>query len=118
MRSLFFIACFLLTSVVLNAEDGYRLWLKYDLVDNTKRLKEYQQNITGWIVTGNSPTANATRQELQRGLNGLLGKTFVELKQNAPGTILAISLAQASSFPGLNLAEKLKNVSPEGFIIF
>jgi alpha-glucuronidase len=52
-----------------NAEDGYDLWLRYrpDELPQT-----YRQRVTGLIVAGNSPTMQAARGELQRGLGAML----------------------------------------------
>lgn len=65
-----FLAAGFLTAL---AEDGYRLWLRYDLVQDARKLSAYKQLIGGWIADGQSPTLNVATKELQRGLEGLLG---------------------------------------------
>jgi alpha-glucuronidase len=71
---------------VLNAipkEDGYELWLRYRLVQPAELLKAYRQQVYGVgnaasggnvVVPGDSPTVEAIRSEMQRGLAGLLGE--------------------------------------------
>ncbi len=51
----------------LHGEDGYRLWLKYDLISNPQKLQSYQQAIRGWMIIGDSPTLTAAKKELQTG---------------------------------------------------
>ena len=68
---LFLLFCAL--PAVTYAEDGYRLWQRYDLVKDAKKLKQYQGKLQQVVIEGNSPTLTVIRQELQQGLQGLLG---------------------------------------------
>src|SRR3954468_66124 len=54
-------------------EDGYDLWLRYPLIDNAERLAEYRTAIQRIVFPADSPTLIAARDELLRGLRGLLG---------------------------------------------
>ncbi|MEO8397723.1 MAG: alpha-glucuronidase family glycosyl hydrolase, partial [Chloroflexota bacterium] len=55
-------------------QDGYDLWLRYLLIDNAERLAEYRAAIQQINFTAIfSPTLIAARDELLRGLKGLLG---------------------------------------------
>ncbi len=53
------------------ADDGYRFWLKYDLISDVRILKEYKNLIHASLVKGESATIQAAMTELQNGLNGL-----------------------------------------------
>lgn len=64
-----------------SAEDGYRLWLRYDRVDDQALLARYRQAIGSFYVAGNSPTAQVMRQELGNGLQGLLGQPVFQTQQ-------------------------------------
>src|SRR5882762_7154227 len=75
-----FTSLLLLVSLNSFAEDGYRLWLRYDEVKSQHLLKQYRQLIYGWIVDGNSPTDTVIRSELNVALNGLLGYPVYESK--------------------------------------
>jgi len=68
----FFVSYFLLMN--LHAEDGYRLWLRYDLVDNKSILQEYSRLISSVQVNGESPTVAVIKNELSTALQSLLGK--------------------------------------------
>jgi alpha-glucuronidase len=65
--------CCLIIAFAATAEDGYRLWLRYDLIENESQRNTYRKIIRQIVVDGDSPTVNAIRQELTTGLNGLLG---------------------------------------------
>ncbi|MEO8395767.1 MAG: alpha-glucuronidase family glycosyl hydrolase, partial [Chloroflexota bacterium] len=54
-------------------EDGYDLWLRYPLIDNAERLAEYRAAIQRIVFRADSPTLIVARDELLRGLRGLLG---------------------------------------------
>ncbi|HEX2628583.1 MAG TPA: alpha-glucuronidase family glycosyl hydrolase, partial [Chitinophagaceae bacterium] len=59
------------------AEDGYRLWLRYDKITNASLLTQYNSLVRSFCVTGNAPILLSAKQELETGLNGLLGKKIV-----------------------------------------
>ena len=54
------------------AEDGYRLWLRYDPLPS-KVIKFYREHVTELVVPGDSATLDAVRAELSNGCAGLLG---------------------------------------------
>lgn len=59
-------------NVVLRAEDGYQLWLRYALLPPAQRAT-YQPYLTQIVVPGASATLTALRTELATGCAGLLG---------------------------------------------
>src|SRR6185312_6328131 len=65
---------FLLVSCTMraNAEDGYRLWLRYDKIANKPLYTKYRASLTQLVFPGNSETLNAAREEITIGLKGLL----------------------------------------------
>ena len=65
---------FLFLFIKTYAEDGYDLWLCYVPVKGKLLLNEYQNQIKGVSISGNSATINAAKEELERGLLGLLNK--------------------------------------------
>jgi alpha-glucuronidase len=113
-----FIVLNFLSAYRLNAEIGYRLWLRYDLISGTELLEDYQSAITEIIFKGQTPVLLAAKEELQCGLNGLLGKEIQfthELTSN--GTILAGTAESSDIIASLNLGDKLSNAGEEGYII-
>ncbi len=66
---------FLLFSYSAKADDGYRLWLKYDLIKDSAKREEYARSVQFIAVSNQSPIIMTAAQELQFGLQGLLGKS-------------------------------------------
>ncbi len=101
-----------------NAEDGYRLWLRYDVVSNPQMLKEYRTLIKMWKVEGNSPTMTAARHELQIGLDGLLGLNIPETETlSGRGMLIASTYQNSQVLSALNLNSELQKVGSEGFLV-
>jgi alpha-glucuronidase len=67
--------------------DGYELWLRYERIDNESRLVEYQGACRNIQFAGGSPTLEAARNELTRGLSGLLGNEAVFTETNNKTTL-------------------------------
>src|SRR5689334_20886742 len=63
----------LLTATTANADDGYRLWLRYERLPQSVSNR-YAKQLSSITVVGNSATFDAIRLELTNGLNGLLGR--------------------------------------------
>ncbi len=75
MHKILTILSFLLIFSKTHADDGYRLWLKYDLTKNQKQATEYKQ-FTNFILNdfAETETINAAKKELEIGILGLLNK--------------------------------------------
>ncbi len=101
------------------AEDGYRLWLRYDKISDAAKLKSYQNALKGWLIEGNSPTLSTAGQELQTALDGLLGSHIPPVKSVSENGILVAGTPGGSPFiAGLGVEKRLKSVGNEGFTIF
>ena len=74
MKKLLLLILSLSTVACSFAEDGYRLWLRYDKIDNGNLLQQYRSRISGIVVNGSSPTLTVAKNELLNGLEGLLDK--------------------------------------------
>jgi alpha-glucuronidase len=122
MKKIFF-SVFLLSIIACqsnHAEDGYRLWLRYDQISDTQRLNEYRELIKDWVIEGESPTINAARDELKMGLEGLMGSAIPELnpqETKTNGLLIAAVYKNSSLLSKVDLKNKLKDLGPEGFII-
>jgi len=101
----------------LAAEDGYRLWLRYDLLTDQQLLNTYRTQIKGWQLKGESASLQASRQELSLGLNGLLGKQIAEVEIVDDATLVAGTVASSSVIASLDLGEQLSTLADEGFLI-
>ena len=103
-------------AAVARGEDGYRLWLRYDLIRNGARLAEYRATINHLVVPGNSATLAAARRELAVGLRGLLGVPVPERPAIGQGALLAGTPTGSPDIAALEL-NGLAQVGAEGFLI-
>src|SRR5580693_293498 len=55
------------------AEDGYRLWLRYDLLTDTTLLRSYRTQLAALQFNAATPVLSAAHLELNTGLRDLLG---------------------------------------------
>ena len=100
------------------AEDGYRLWLRYEQVQDAQTLHTYRQAIQELVIQGNSPTLTIAQEELQNGLSGLLGQRVQAIqKPTRQNILLAGTPAGSALIAKLNLTEKLKAAGEEGYLL-
>ncbi|GAB3994267.1 alpha-glucuronidase family glycosyl hydrolase [Spirosoma daeguense] len=104
-RTIVWLALFLVFAGRSNADDGYRLWLKYDQIRDAAKRNTYAQSAQFITFSGNSPILQTAANELQMGLQGLLGKS-VPIIQNGGnrtgGIVLTISNAPGANASQLN----------------
>ena len=67
MKKILFFILLALSFISVKAENGYRLWLRYDLISDQQLLTEYNNLIKGFMIGGNSSTIVAAKYELQMG---------------------------------------------------
>jgi|GEM_PF-2438794 len=98
------------------AEDGYRLWLRYDKINNTTLLQHYRSKISSIHILGNSPTLRAAKHEMLQGLHGLLDKSIKEESEISNGPVLV----GTKSSPGILAISpniEYNSLGDEGFSI-
>jgi alpha-glucuronidase len=97
-------------------DDGYRLWLRYDPLPEARRT-EWLAAWSHVALEATSPTLDAARRELVRGLGGLLGRApHVERGVRGPAA-LVVATSRSPRVTELGLESALKAVGPEGFIL-
>ena len=104
----------------LRAEDGYELWLRYHPISDAARLTEYRAAISQLVIDRQSPspTIDAARDELTRGLRGLLGREIPTAPAVArDGVIVLGTPAGSKLMASLGLGDELEEVGDEGFVI-
>ncbi|HLP24210.1 MAG TPA: alpha-glucuronidase family glycosyl hydrolase, partial [Acidobacteriota bacterium] len=74
----------------LRADDGYRLWLRYDAIADEQLRATYAAAITEIVVPENAPpVVLSARDELAAGLRGVLGRDVpVVTKPTRPGSLV------------------------------
>jgi alpha-glucuronidase len=101
----------------IKAEDGYRLWLRYNTIDNPTLLQQYRQQISSIYCPADNDKLIAARQELQTGLSGLLGKKVPVQTAVINGTVMLGLPAQSPVIRKLVSDTALARLGDEGFII-
>jgi alpha-glucuronidase len=109
-------ACFF-TGVTAKAEDGYRLWLRYDSLPE-QMVKIYSPRVTSIVVQGNSGTLDAIRKEFTDGCTGLLGNAVkVSEKIDSDGAVIIGTPKSSPVIADLKWAKQLSELGQEGFLI-
>jgi len=111
------VAALFLSGAITQAEDGYRLWLRYDSLPK-EMIDAYRTRVTSVVISGNSATLNAVRSELVDGCSGLLGssiQTAATLDRN--GAVVVGTPASSPLIAGLHWDRQLADLGPEGFRI-
>ena len=103
IRKLFLLAAYsalLLLVSSAHAEDGHEAWLRYESLDGAS-AKMFASLPHSVRVEGDSLVLRSAREELTRGIHGMLGITPVAQRANAPAIVLTTD----------------KNLAPESFRI-
>jgi alpha-glucuronidase len=104
-----------LASATALAEDGHDLWLRYVPVE-AARAGEARAHATELVLPAGSPTAQATREELLRGLRGLLGAApAVVPRAGRAGALLVGTPASSPQLAALKL--DLAGLGREGYLV-
>lgn len=101
------------------ADDGSRLWLKYDLLKDAQQRAAYSALTKYILVTSDSPVVNTAANELQMGIEGLLGKKIAISKNpfsKTNGAILEVSTNSIIKTGGIILEVSNGNVYVENLI--
>jgi alpha-glucuronidase len=119
MKKLILLLIYLISSnFSLKAEDGYRLWLRYDLISDSQILENYRNKINGIHCEETSATLQIAVKELQNGLDGLLGKSLKKFQSiKLDGTVLLGTPDESSLINSFVLQADFKKINDEGFII-
>ncbi|MFL6256938.1 MAG: alpha-glucuronidase family glycosyl hydrolase [Pyrinomonadaceae bacterium] len=111
------LALLLCAGAKAKAEDGYRLWLRYDPLPASV-IKDYRARVAAVVVQGESPTLDAVRTELVKGCSGLLGSSVsLAGKVERDGAIVVGTPSGSPLIDGLGWGRGLAALGPEGFRI-
>jgi alpha-glucuronidase len=101
-----------LASAGARAEDGYDLWLRYHPLANAAQVRGSASEL---IVAGDSPTLQAARKELQRGLSGLLGAAPPSSANVTRDGAIVLGAAAAPQIAALHL--QTTGLGRDGYLI-
>lgn len=117
-RNLIFCLCLLSLSCAVGkarAEDGDRLWLRYDRLPAPIQ-QAAAARVTTIIVEGNSATLQAAREELVNGCAGLLGQKVGTATTITQAGAVIVGTPQTSPLLAA-LKLRLTSLGPEGYVI-
>ncbi len=110
-----FLVLLLLAPAAARADDGYRLWLRYDPVEMPQRAV-YAARASEIVAPGTSPIVQSGREELERGLAGLLAKPINAVRAaDRDGAILLVTPDSSAAIAALHLP--LGPLGDEGYLI-
>ena len=102
----------------VHAETGYDLWLRYVLVDDPALRDTYRRAVTALVASETSATARITRDELRRGVKGLLGVDLsIRSAVQADGTIVVGTPSNVPAIAGLGWKADLDRAGSDGYLI-
>ncbi|WP_158826501.1 alpha-glucuronidase family glycosyl hydrolase [Mucilaginibacter lacusdianchii] len=106
----------LLHLVQAKADNGYRLWLRYERVTDNALYNNYRQSVKQLIFPANSPTLKAAKAELQTGLLQMLNLQPAEVSSaTTSGTLVAGTALTSKTVAGYQA--QLKAIGDEGYFI-
>lgn len=114
--------CLLLITIVLFsgsviAEDGYRMWLKYDLITSQTHLSQYQEKLGSIYLPGDSQTTDAIRNELKMAVSGLLGTDYNHTGSEHSASLIISKPINSTLVRSAVSETDLSAIGPEGYII-
>ena len=103
---------------IISADDGYNLWTSCKKLDDSAVLEEYRQAFLSIVIEGDSETLGIVRQEVKKGLDGLLGVDLPVGGMLSKKAALVIGTpSQSQIIQQLNLSNELASLGREGFLI-
>jgi alpha-glucuronidase len=116
--SFIFLLTFFIGLLDVSASNGYDLWLRYEPIENTAVLNSYKKLFQSVYFEGNSDKLQVAKDELHRGVFGMLGQKLEFTDTFSDDNTLTIASAKNLNTDLSALLEKeLKNLGDEGFII-
>ena len=111
------LAFYWIMTPILHADDGYRLWLKYDKINNESLVAAYRQQIQSIWIVGGSPTGQVIREELEMALKGLLDQPVTWRNEIANNQLIIATKNNASWPDNHGLQSAIEGLSEQGFLI-
>ncbi|MFT3843731.1 MAG: alpha-glucuronidase family glycosyl hydrolase [Lacibacter sp.] len=117
-KTIVLITLFILSFSVVNAEDDYRLWMRYEKISSKQLLDTYREQIQFPVVAGNSATSSVCKKELQQALTGLLGKQYSIVSSASTQSSLLVANTASSIVSSYISRTDLRKIGADGFLIF
>ena len=102
-------------SAGVRAEDGHDLWLRYAPLD-AAIAADYRTQLGEVAAPDQTPTQRAARDELVRGLTGLLGSAPRIQNEASAGHVLALGTPQSSALVA-PFRDEVESLGEEGYLL-
>ena len=115
-----FIVILIVVSVcpMISADDGYDLWLSHKKLDDSAISDEYKKAFSSIVIDSDSETLDIVREEVKKGLDGLLGIDVPIRNTLSQSAALVIGTpTQSQIIRELNVSNELMTLGCEGFLI-
>ena len=100
------------------AEDGYELWLRYVPIQDAAMRSHYDARLSAVVFPGDSPVLEAARDELKRGVGGLLGRGLsLASAADRDGLVIAGTPVSSPTIASLGLGDALGELGDEGYVL-
>ncbi len=97
------------------AEDGYELWLRYQALPEAQ-ARAARAHLSQLVIDDGTPMRAVTRDELVRGLEGLIGRSPPTVDEvSAEGALIVGTPQSQPLLQGLDLG--LEGLGPEGYLL-
>ena len=101
----------------LMADNGYRLWLKYDKIENASLREKYKAAFGSYYTGKQSPTLSVAENELSVALKGLFGADVSKAKTPASSNVIIGTPQNVPFIKDLKLTQQFEDLGNEGFLI-
>src|SRR5690554_2215223 len=108
------ILSFLILPLLVQAERGANLWLRYKPLPEAA-ASPYKQQLKSLLVAGNDEVLQAAGKEIQAAFGGLIGQSLASTRRIADGT-LVVGTASERIISDLKI-EGLDELGDEGYVI-
>ncbi|HTC19804.1 MAG TPA: alpha-glucuronidase family glycosyl hydrolase [bacterium] len=121
LRPVLFISFLLLLFLIgiprAQAEDGYRLWLRYEKLKDKALRDSYRSEISSIVAKGGTQTDSVLVRELQRGLQGMLDRSIPMADKMGDGALIVGTPESSPWVAGLKWDRELSALGPEGYLL-
>ena len=108
----------LASALTLTAEDGYRLWLRYDPIANPALRQSYVGAISEIVIPENPrPLVASARDELVTGLRGLLGADIPVVTKATRNNALILGIPRDPWIASVVNEADLREAGVEGYVL-
>ena len=118
MKKIILLIMVLMSSSVIMADDGYKLWLNYAKVDNEPLRETYAKQISSVVYQSESPVIQSAIKEMKTALAALIGKDIAATRTaNESAGAIVLAFGRDKAISNLKATRELAELGKDGFVI-